>query len=94
MTAALTAFYTFRAYFLTFWGPEHIPHEAGHHAHESPPIMTIPLVILAIGAVLAGIAVGNPCAHTRYPKPTSTCTGFIRHWAFSGLPVFCPGKGA
>src|SRR2546423_4120278 len=40
VTAALTAFYTFRAYYLTFHGEERIPHEAGHHAHESPPVMT------------------------------------------------------
>jgi NADH-quinone oxidoreductase subunit L len=53
-TAGLTAFYTFRAYFLTFWGEEKIPHEAGHHAHESPPVMTVPLVILAAGAILVG----------------------------------------
>jgi proton-translocating NADH-quinone oxidoreductase chain L len=54
LTAGLTAFYTFRAYFLTFWGEERIPPEAGHHAHESPPVMTIPLRILAVGAVGAG----------------------------------------
>jgi NADH-quinone oxidoreductase subunit L len=53
-TALLTAFYTFRAFFMTFHGPEKIPHEAGHHAHESPPIMCIPLWILAAGAVLLG----------------------------------------
>jgi NADH-quinone oxidoreductase subunit L len=54
LTAGLTAFYTFRAYFLTFWGEKRIPHEAGEHAHESPPVMTIPLMILAVGAVFAG----------------------------------------
>jgi len=54
LTAGLTAFYPFRAYFLTFWGEERIPHEAGEHAHESPPVMTIPLMILAVGAVGAG----------------------------------------
>jgi NADH-quinone oxidoreductase subunit L len=53
-TALLTAFYTFRAFFMTFHGPEKIPHEAGHHAHESPPVMCIPLWILAIGAVFLG----------------------------------------
>ena len=53
-TAFLTAFYTFRAYFVTFWGPEKIPAEAGHHAHESPPTMTWPLVILAVGALVVG----------------------------------------
>jgi NADH-quinone oxidoreductase subunit L len=55
-TAFLTAFYTFRAYFLTFWGPERVPPEAGHHAHESPKIMTVPLLILAVGALFVGIA--------------------------------------
>jgi proton-translocating NADH-quinone oxidoreductase chain L len=33
VTAFLTAFYTFRAYFMTFWGPERIPEEAYSHAH-------------------------------------------------------------
>jgi NADH-quinone oxidoreductase subunit L len=63
ITAGLTAFYTFRAYFLTFEGEEHLPPEAGHHAHESPPVMTVPLVILAIGAVFAGLAVESPVSH-------------------------------
>jgi NADH-quinone oxidoreductase subunit L len=55
LTAFLTAFYTFRAYFLTFHGEERIPKEAGHHAHESPSSMTGPLVILAVGAALVGL---------------------------------------
>ena len=54
ITAFLTAFYTFRAYFLTFHGEERIPEEAGHHAHESPAAMTGPLVILAVGALTVG----------------------------------------
>jgi NADH-quinone oxidoreductase subunit L len=53
-TAGLTAFYTFRAYLLTFEGEEKIPEEAGHHAHESPRVMTVPLAVLAVGAVAAG----------------------------------------
>ena len=53
-TAALTAFYAFRALARTFYGPERIPHEAGHHAHESPAWMTVPLVILAVGSVEIG----------------------------------------
>jgi NADH-quinone oxidoreductase subunit L len=57
-TAFLTAFYTFRAYFLTFWGPLRLPPEAGAHAHESPRTMTLPLVVLAVGAVGAGWFVG------------------------------------
>jgi NADH-quinone oxidoreductase subunit L len=53
-TAFLTAFYTFRAYFVTFHGPEKIPAVAEHHAHESPASMTWPLVILAVGALVVG----------------------------------------
>jgi NADH-quinone oxidoreductase subunit L len=53
-TAFLTAFYTFRAVFMTFTGPTRVPDEAGHHAHESPPVMTVPLVILAIAATISG----------------------------------------
>ena len=53
-TAFLTAFYTFRAFFKTFHGPERIAPEAGHHAHESPGSMTLPLVILAICSIVVG----------------------------------------
>jgi NADH-quinone oxidoreductase subunit L len=60
ITAGLTAFYTFRAYFMTFWGEERIPPEAGHHAHESPPVMAWPLRILAVGAVLVGFIHAEP----------------------------------
>ena len=60
LTAGLTSFYTFRAYFLTFWGEVKIPHEAGHHAHESPRVMTIPLMVLAVGAVGLGFLNAEP----------------------------------
>ncbi|MSR59080.1 MAG: NADH-quinone oxidoreductase subunit L [Planctomycetaceae bacterium] len=58
-TAFLTAFYTFRAFFMTFHGPEKIPHAAGHHAHESPAVMCLPLMILAVGAVFLGGILGH-----------------------------------
>jgi NADH-quinone oxidoreductase subunit L len=57
-TSFLTAFYTFRAYFLTFWGSERFPAEAGRHPHESPPVMAWPLRILAVLAVAAGLVFG------------------------------------
>jgi NADH-quinone oxidoreductase subunit L len=57
VTAGLTAFYTFRAYFKTFWGEEKFPHEAGH-PHDAPPMMAWPLKILAGGAVGVGIVLG------------------------------------
>jgi NADH-quinone oxidoreductase subunit L len=61
-TAGLTAFYTFRAYFRTFWGKTRIPTEAGEHVHESPAIMTTPLIVLAVGALLVGVIIG-PITH-------------------------------
>lgn len=54
-TAFMTSFYTFRAFFLTFYGEEKIPREAGHHAHESPPVMYWPLIVLAVCATFVGL---------------------------------------
>ncbi len=51
--AALTAFYMFRLWFLTFTGQPR-DHHVDEHAHESPPVMYVPLVILAILAAVAG----------------------------------------
>jgi NADH-quinone oxidoreductase subunit L len=55
LTAALTAVYTFRAFFRTFYGRQIVPEAAGHHAHESPGSMTIPLVVLAICSIVVGV---------------------------------------
>ncbi len=52
--AVLTAFYMFRLVFLTFYGDERLSPEARHHLHESPGIMTAPLIILAVLSVFAG----------------------------------------
>jgi NADH-quinone oxidoreductase subunit L len=54
ITAGLTAFYMFRAVYLTFDGTFRGTHEQEHHLHESPPVMTVPLIILAVGAVVSG----------------------------------------
>jgi NADH-quinone oxidoreductase subunit L len=50
--AGLTAFYTFRLFFVVFFGKEKTDH--AKHAHESPLIITAPLVILAIFATIGG----------------------------------------
>lgn len=52
--AFLTAFYMFRAVFMTFHGEFRGGHEAEHHLHESPGVMVWPLRILAAGAILTG----------------------------------------
>jgi NADH-quinone oxidoreductase subunit L len=63
LTAALTACYMFRALYLTFHGEFRGTHEQEHHLHESPPVMTWPLRVLAVGAVVAGY-IGIPAAMT------------------------------
>jgi NADH-quinone oxidoreductase subunit L len=57
--AGITAFYVFRAVFLTFYGERRYSDEAAHHLHESPPVMTVPLIILALGSIVIGF-VGVP----------------------------------
>jgi len=54
VTAFMTAFYVFRAVFLTFHGTSRVSEEAAHHLHESPAIMTVPLGLLAAGSIGAG----------------------------------------
>ncbi len=65
-TAFITVFYTFRAYFLTFWGPTKIPAEAGHHPHDASPVMAWPLRILAFASLIIGGAVGFNHAFADY----------------------------
>jgi NADH-quinone oxidoreductase subunit L len=50
--SALTAFYMFRLYFSIFWGKEQQYH---HTPHEAPLVMTIPLMLLSLGAIFAGL---------------------------------------
>ncbi len=49
-----TAFYTFRMFFLTFHNSDRVPAKTKPHLHESPKVITVPLVILAVGAALTG----------------------------------------
>lgn len=57
MTALLTAFYMFRLYFLTFEGKTRFSHDK--HPHESPKIMTVPLMVLAVLSIIGGF-IGIP----------------------------------
>jgi NADH-quinone oxidoreductase subunit L len=52
--AGMTAFYMFRQLFMVFFGHCRADHHTQEHLHESPRVMTMPLVILAVGALLAG----------------------------------------
>lgn len=52
ITAFMTAFYMFRLWFMTFKGEEG---ESTHHAHEAPPVMIGPLLVLAGAAIISGL---------------------------------------
>jgi NADH-quinone oxidoreductase subunit L len=54
LAAFMTAFYISRVMFMTFHGEPRADEETMHHVHESPWVMTIPLIVLAIGAAFFG----------------------------------------
>jgi len=58
LTALMTAFYMFRLYFMTFEGKEKFDHNKVH-PHESPKLMTVPLIVLAVLAAIGGF-IGIP----------------------------------
>jgi NADH-quinone oxidoreductase subunit L len=55
IAAFLTAFYSWRLMIMTFHGAPRADHHTMEHVHESPWVMTLPLVLLACGAVLTGM---------------------------------------
>jgi NADH-quinone oxidoreductase subunit L len=59
--ALMTAFYSFRLIYLTFYGKSRMDHDVEHHVHESPKIMTVPLMILAFFSLTVGL-IGIPGA--------------------------------
>jgi NADH-quinone oxidoreductase subunit L len=60
VVAAMTAFYTFRMIFMTFWGEWRGPKAVWDHVHESAPTMVAPLMILAVPTVVVGLILGIP----------------------------------
>jgi NADH-quinone oxidoreductase subunit L len=87
VTALLTAFYSFRSVFVPFYGEPRDEH-LYEHLHESPPVMTIPLWILAALSILGGI-IDLPFVLTldKYIEPL---TGHAEH---PGLPIELLGIG-
>ena len=55
IAAMLTAYYMFRLYFLTFWGKFRGGEKLESHLHESPSLMTFPLIVLAILSTIGGL---------------------------------------
>ncbi len=84
LTAGLTACYMWRLLTLVFWGEFRGTAEARAHAHESPRVMTVPLMLLAVGAVTAGW-IGIPSGMT-FGKDLN----WLHHWL---APVVRPLGG-
>jgi NADH-quinone oxidoreductase subunit L len=62
----ITALYSFRMFFLVFHGKERMDEHTRHHLHETPPVVTIPLILLAIPSVLVGIVTIGPLLFGSY----------------------------
>jgi NADH-quinone oxidoreductase subunit L len=93
ITAFITAFYTFRLVFMTFYGKSKMDPEVEKHVHESPKSMTIPLGVLAVLSVAAGMIIGFPpeggFIH-RYLEPVFGTADHIlgvHHSAFGALDL-------
>jgi NADH-quinone oxidoreductase subunit L len=65
IVAGLTAFYMFRLMGMTFWGTFRGPKEIWDKIHESAPVMTIPLILLAIPSIFLGMFLGLPLGASR-----------------------------
>jgi proton-translocating NADH-quinone oxidoreductase chain L len=81
--AALTAFYMFRLWFMTFAGTPR-DHHVHEHAHESPTVMVAPLAVLAVLAVAAGWTLGNfgIANLLEQSRPAGTAEGLTGGFAF------------
>ena len=88
----VTAFYTFRMMFMAFHGKPR--YDAHHPPHESPPVVTVPLILLAIPSVMAGYLIGDFVFGNYFgdslPAPEANYFGigeFIKH-GLTALPFY------
>ena len=56
----VTSFYSFRLYFIVFHGQERMDHHTQEHLHETPAVVTVPLILLAIPSVVIGAMTIEP----------------------------------
>ncbi|MES2210675.1 MAG: NADH-quinone oxidoreductase subunit L [Chloroflexota bacterium] len=87
VVAIMTAFYMFRLIGLTFWGESRVDTTVEPKIHESPRVMTIPLWLLAIPAVLLGLVLAWP-GPPLGPLFGQSGPGLLAGWL---EPVFAPG---
>jgi NADH-quinone oxidoreductase subunit L len=100
--AGLTTFYTFRLFFVVFFGKD--KSAAASHAHESPAVMTLPLVVLAVFALIGGLIGIEGIYQYNFPGDAEKSAGFASALfapfthaplaASLGLLAFATGLGA
>jgi NADH-quinone oxidoreductase subunit L len=89
ITAGLTAFYMFRLFIIAF-GWEWLAHD-DRHLHEAPPIQTIPIVILAAGAVVGGYIPVASFLSPVFGQPAEV--GTLAFWGLAGLTMAASAVG-
>ncbi len=82
ITAGLTAFYMFRLLFLAFFGYSRADEHVVKHVHESPPTMTVPLMVLAVFSVIGGWigwpqALGGSNRFEKFLEPVVSARGMV-----------------
>ncbi|WP_018428449.1 NADH-quinone oxidoreductase subunit L [Hoeflea sp. 108] len=92
VAACFTSFYSWRLIFMTFHGQPRATADVMHHVHESPPVMLVPLFILAVGALLAGVVfhdyfIGEAYAEFWKGAIFTLDTNHILH-DFHGVPMW------
>jgi NADH-quinone oxidoreductase subunit L len=93
--AGLTAFYMTRLFVLTFHGPKRWTEEPGGEAtpripHESPPVMTVPLILLAVGSVAAGGLMATPVKNWLAPvfsNPAEESSVHLGRWTVTTITL-------
>jgi NADH-quinone oxidoreductase subunit L len=73
ITAGMTAFYVFRAFFMAFMGT----YRGHHHPHESPLVMTVPLIVLAVLSTVGGFFDVTKWLAPMYPHPEGENTMLV-----------------
>ena len=83
--AAMTAFYMFRLYYGIFWGTENTAYHAEHTPHESPAVMTVPLIILTVITVTIGWIL--PGTFGSYVSATGEAYHIHLDWSVAGTSI-------
>ena len=91
----VTAFYSFRLLFLTFHGESRASEEVLSHAKESPAVITVPLILLAVPSVFAGLFIGQfRIRRLFWRKPGGAgpprCAGRASIPLPRGVVLYCP----